>query len=327
MRRQKKRDKEHIFNLDNDNVAKYAKRINVPVPPMQIIESGLTLEEGLDREDYWRKWYERQGYTMLNRVATGIGKGSLGGISHGKWNRKTCYAEAQKYKSASEFERESASAYSAARINGWIKDYTWFDVLWEKKWDKDTCYEEAKKYKTRGEFQKKCPGGYQKAWKMGWLNEFDWLVSRQFVPAGFWDNYDHCYEEAKKYKNRRRFQKGCMGAYMKALKNGWLDDYTWFEEKPRMNYWNRETCLEEARKYTSKKEFKEHANGAYQFAYNKGWLNDYTWFKPLTGFWTYDACKKEAAKYTKRSHFKEKAIGAYTKSRTNGWLDDFFPKK
>ena len=327
IRRQKKRDKEHIFNLDNDNVARYAKIHHIPVPPMQILETNLTLEEGLDREDYWRKWYEQQGYKMLNRLATGIGKGSLGGISHGKWNRKTCYIEAMKYKSASEFGKANGSAYDAARRNGWIKDYTWFDILWEPKWNEESCYQEAKKYKTRGAFQKGAHGAYVKALEKGWLDVYTWLRSRQTKPAGYWDNYEHCYEEAKKYKSRRRFLKGCSGAYNKALKNGWLEDYTWFKEMKKPNgYWNQETCLEEAKKYSSKKEFKEKANGAYQFAYKEGWLDDYTWFKPLTGYWTYEACKAEASKYEKRSHFKAGARGAYTKARIKGWLDEFFPE-
>ena len=150
---------------------------------MIIIESNLTLEEGLDREDFWRKWYEDHGYTMLNRLATGIGKGSLGGISHGKWNRKTCFEEARKYHSASEFGKANGSAYDAARRNGWIKDYTWFDVLWEPKWNKESCYKEAKKYKTRGAFQKGSGGAYKKALKMGWINEYDWMPSCHHSPS------------------------------------------------------------------------------------------------------------------------------------------------
>ena len=325
MRRQKKRDKEHIFNLEADNVARFAIEHHVPVPPMQILESNLTLEEGQAKEDYWRKWYEQQGYTMLNRIATGVGKGSLGAIGQGKWNRRTCYEEAKKYKTSSEFQYGSSGAYSAARINGWLNDYTWFAVL-KQEWNKQTCFDEAKKYKSRGEFHLGSRGAYIKALKTGWINEYTWLSSRQTKPAGYWNNYDHCYEEAKKYKNRRRFLKGCSGAYSRALENGWLDDYTWFDEKQKNNYWNQETCLEEAKKYTSKKEFREHANGAYQLAYKEGWLDNYTWFKPLTGFWTYEACKAEAAKYEKRSQFKKSCIGAYTKSRINGWLDDFFPE-
>lgn len=327
MRRQKQRDREHIFNLDNDNVACYAKKHHIPVPSMKILEYNLTLEEGLEREDYWRQWYEQQGYAMLNRGATGIGKGSLGGISHGKWNRKTCREEALKYKSSSEFESGCPSAYSAARINGWLKDYTWFAVL-KQEWNEQTCFNEAKKYKTRYDFYNGSRGAYIKALKTGWINKYTWLRSRQTKPSGYWDNYEHCFEEAKKYKNRRSFQKGCNGAYNKALKNGWLNDYTWFEKRKKTNgYWNQETCYEEAKKYRSRSEFGKHAVRAYGLALENGWLDDYTWFEKLTNFWTYEACKEEASKYEKRGQLKKGCIGAYTKSRINGWLDDFFPKK
>ena len=327
MRRQKKRDKEHIFNLEADNVARYAIEHHVPVPPMQILETNLTLEEGQAREDYWRKWYEQHGYTMLNRIATGVGKGSLGAIGQGKWNRKTCYDEAKQYKTSSEFEYGSSGAYSAARINGWLKDYTWFTIL-KQEWNERTCFDEARKYKTRGEFSNGSASAYKKALETGWISEYTWLSSRQSVPAGYWDNYEHCYEEAKKYKNRRKFQKGCMGAYMKALKNGWIDDYVWFEVKKKPNgYWNKETCYEEAKKYSTRSDFQRQSKGAYLYALKEGWLDDYTWFKPLTGYWTYEACKTEAAKYDTRGHFKIGARGAYTKSRVNGWLDEFFPKE
>lgn len=225
MRRQEKRDKEHIFNLDSDNVARYAMKLNIPVPSMKILETGLTLEEGLDREDYWRKWYEEQGYTMLNKLATGIGKGSLGAIGHGKWNKKACFKEARKYKSSHEFEEANGSAYAAACKNGWIKDYSWFIKHWSPKWNKEACFIEAKKYTTRTEFQKGNASAYSKALREGWIDDYYWLHSRQTKPAGYWNNYEHCYEEAKKYKNRRGFQRGCVSGYLHALRNGWLDDF------------------------------------------------------------------------------------------------------
>ena len=322
MRRQKTRDKEHIFNQDSDNVARYAKRHHVPVPPMTILETDLTLKEGLEREDYWRKWYKQQGYTMLNKSATGIGKGSLGAISNGKWSRKRCFEEAQKYKSASEFENANASAYTAARINGWLDDYVWFVKLWEPKWDKETCYAEAKKYKTRGEFQRNSRGAYTKALEKGWIDEYIWLTSRKQKPQGYWDSYDNCYKEALKYKNRAQFSRNCQGAYSYALKNGWIDDYTWFDEKQKHNYWNRETCFEEAKKYKTSTEFARNAVRAYELARKKGWLSDYTWFeKPFR--WTKELCEKEARKYTKRSHFKKGSPAAYTNARENGWLEEY----
>ena len=37
-----------------------------------------------------------------------------------------------------------------------------------------------------------------------------------------------CYEEAKKYKSRSEFCRGCCSAYKASMKNGWIDDYNWF---------------------------------------------------------------------------------------------------
>lgn len=42
--------------------------------------------------------------------------------------------------------------------------------------------------------------------------------------------YKKCYEEAKKYKNRLQFRKACGGGWDAAYRNGWLDDYYWFDE-------------------------------------------------------------------------------------------------
>jgi len=322
IRRQTKRDKEHIYNQESDGVAKYAKQNNIPVPPMQILESNLTLKEGLEREDYWRQWYEKQGYIMLNKGATGIGKGSLGAINKGKWNKNTCYKEAQKYNSCSEFEKANASAYDAARRNGWIKDYIWFDILWEPKWDKETCYQEAKKYKTRGDFQKGSPSAYNVAFRKKWIKDYEWLVSRIKYPRGYWGDYDRCYQEAKKYKSRSEFQIGNRSAYDSARKHGWLDDYVWFKEKAKNKYWNRETCYEEAKKYKSATEFAKHAIRAYELSRINGWINDFTWFeRPFR--WTRELCEKEARKFNKRSHFKANCPGAYSKAKINGWLDNY----
>ena len=65
-------------------------------------------------------------------------------------------------------------------------------------------------------------------------------------------NYDTCLEEANKYKSRTEFQKKCGGAYRAALKNAWLDDCTFKEER---KFWDKKSCLEEARKYKSRGEF------------------------------------------------------------------------
>ena len=89
-------------------------------------------------------------------------------------------------------------------------------------------------------------------------------------------NHDTCLEEARKYKSRGEFQKKCKGAYLAALRHGWLDDCDWFEAK---KIWDKESCLEEARKYKSRGEFWKECKGAYEVARKNGWLDDYDWLE------------------------------------------------
>lgn len=91
----------------------------------------------------------------------------------------------------------------------------------------------------------------------------------------------------------------------KSQKKGWIDDYTWFTEKRKNKYWNKETCYKEAKKYDNRTAFAKHAEGAYNLAKKNGWIDEYTWFKLLTNYWTYEACKLEAAKYEKRAISKK----------------------
>ena len=90
-----------------------------------------------------------------------------------KWNKETCYEEAKKYSTRTEFQKGCGRAYAVARQNKWLDDYIWFVEGNEKKtkWNKETCYEEAKKYSTRSEFYKGCSSAYNVACKNGWMDE------------------------------------------------------------------------------------------------------------------------------------------------------------
>ena len=96
-------------------------------------------------------------------------------------------------------------------------------------WNYEHCKQEALKYSSRTEFEKNCGTAYNAAWKNGWLDEFVWLIS-QCKPSGYWTR-DRVEEENKKYSLRWNFQKGCSRAYQVALKNGWLDEFTWLYNK------------------------------------------------------------------------------------------------
>ena len=90
----------------------------------------------------------------------------------------------------------------------------------------EQCFNEAKKYSTLREFYKKKPAYCSFAYGKGWMKTFTWLARSQRV-NGYWKDYDHCYEEAKKYKNRREFHDKNRKAYDICKENGWLDKFGW----------------------------------------------------------------------------------------------------
>ena len=125
MKRQKERDSEHIFNI-KDTVHKYAKENGLAVPPMEVIEDNLTLEEGLEREEYWVNYYKEKGYNVLNIAKTGKGSGSIGAIAKGKWTKERVFEEATKYQTRNNFRKGCSGAYNAARRYGLLDKMDWF---------------------------------------------------------------------------------------------------------------------------------------------------------------------------------------------------------
>ena len=217
-----KRNKEHN-SVENSSVYKFAKQNNVPIPQITILEKNLSLEKGLEREHFYVTKYNKEGWNVLNKAKTGKNCGALGSLGYGKWYYETCYQEAQKYNSRSEFYKGNSSAYTVALKNGWLDNYTWFIEKQKPSgyWTYETCLEEAQKYNSRSEFEKGCGTAYQVARENNWLDNYNWFTEKK-KPSGYW-NKQTCLEEAQKYNSRNEFVKGCESAYKVALKNGWLD--------------------------------------------------------------------------------------------------------
>ena len=323
MRCQNKRHQQHQVS-SKDTVFVYAKKHDVEVPEMTILEDNLTLKEGCVREGYWVDYYKRINYTVLNRAKTG----GIGAIGAGTWTKKRCLEEALKYSSCKDFNKYSNSAYSAAYRNGWLKDYKWLIQTRNppKYWDYDRCYNEARKYNSIYIFIKSCGVAYSVARKKGWLKDYDWFVPGK-KQNGYW-NYDTCYQEAKKYKSRTCFCKGSAGAYNVARENGWLDAYNWFEIKSGI--WTYDTCYELALICNTRSEFKNKSQSAYEVARKNNWLNEYTWFVDghknygdKKRIWTFDSCYDEAKKYSTKVEFQRNSAGAYNVARKNNWLKHY----
>lgn len=151
--------------------------------------------------------------------------------SAGYWTYERCYEVALKCKNSREMYKKYSTSYKTACDNGWIKDYTWFESGQKPNgyWDYDRCMECALKCKNYSEFAKKYPSAKTAARKNGWIKDYPWYKGKK--ESGYWDDYDHCFEEAKKYNSRREFMFGNHSAYNAARRHRWLDDYDWFDKK------------------------------------------------------------------------------------------------
>ena len=56
-----------------------------------------------------------------------------------------------------------------------------------------------------------------------WLKDYTWF-KRPTTMNSKW-SYDSCKEESQRFNSRGAFAKGSKAAYLKAWKNGWLDDF------------------------------------------------------------------------------------------------------
>ena len=273
MYRQHIRDLEHGFYA-NDSVNKFARQNDCAIPPMQIIEENLTVQEGREREDYWRKHYEEEGFYILNKAVTGAKSGSIGALAQGKWTFEKAYKIAQAFQSVKEMCEEYEYLYKISKARGWLEKFDWFrgeEIRIEKqtKWTEETCREEAIKYTSRKDFRKYCKGAYDKAQESGWLESYTWLMHPKSYSE--W-TYESCKEEAAKYPNRNEFGKHAYGAYTVSRENGWLDD---FYPVPLRRILDYETSKTLAAQYKSKSELIANDKSLYGTLLKKGWLDEF----------------------------------------------------
>ena len=146
----------------------------------------------------------------------------------------------------------------------------------------------------------------------------EWLLTEGKV----WDK-ESVFAEASKYKSRYEFQKGCLSAYNKAYKNGWLDEIPW---EKSVKHWSDEDLFKEAQKYKTKTEFAKNSKSAYALALRRGLMKDMDWFeekcKP-NGYWqNKENVFAEAEKYKTKLDFEKGCGAAYNSALKHGWLDE-----
>ena len=193
------------------------------------------------------------------------------------WTKDKCQIESLKYDTINNFKRGNNAAYSASYRNNWINDICSHMTSKQKPtgyWTYERCKEESLKYKTITELQNNCSTAYKIIRENKWNELCLHMVSSQ-KPKGYW-TYERCKEEALKYNNKSLFQKECVQAYYKSLKNNWLGDICSHMKNPQKpkGYWTYERCKEEALKYKNRYDFNRNSMGAYNRAIKSKWLDD-----------------------------------------------------
>ena len=94
----------------------------------------------------------------------------------GYWkNRENIMAEAKKYSTKEEFQKENLTAFLAAHKYGYIDECYWMVKQKQHKngyWTYKHIEEEALKYNTKTEFSKGCNTAYRAALKLGIIDDF-----------------------------------------------------------------------------------------------------------------------------------------------------------
>lgn len=244
------------------------------------------------------------------------------------WTKERVIEESKKYKNRGDFHDNNGTAYSKARTNGWLDEFTWLkDDRIDFSNDKIDCVYAY-------EF-KEINAVYIGRTLMRRARERD----REHI---FIDN-DAVYLFAKEkeipvpkmliLEDFLTVKEGTEkeGFYLEQYRKGGWNILNraktggiglLFKDK-----WTKKTCREEALKYKTRGEFAKKSAGAYDVARRKKWLDDYTWFeekqKPV-GFWdVYENCFNAAKQCRTKSDFIHKYSTAFVHARENDWLKDY----
>ena len=94
------------------------------------------------------------------------------------------------------------------------------------------------------------------------------------IGKGKW-NKEKCYNEALKYNTITEYRINGGGAYRVSKNNGWLNDYIWFKEKPKRNYYTYEKCEALSKECVNRSDFSKKYGHAYNVSLRNKWLNNF----------------------------------------------------
>ena len=240
----------------------------------------------------------------------------------GYWTKEKCLEESIKYKTKTDWIKNSNKSYKAAHKNNWI-DYcslhmiklgtNQYRVIYSFEFNNNHVYvgltyspENRKKH----HLSNKNSSVYKHILETNIIPEFKVLTE-------FIKKEDASVQEDEILNNY--IKDGWI--ILNKIKTGGLggDSFIWNENK----------CINEAKKYKTRAEFKRECVGAYQSARKHGWLKKCCMYMKYeqqpNGYWKNDKnkCLEEAKKYNKMYHFKINSCSAYGAVVKNGWYNEF----
>lgn len=253
----------------------------------------------------------------------------------GYWTKERVFEKAREYQTRSEFQKGCGSAYEIARVNGWLKEMTWFidgrvkmltdknDSVYKYYWEETNSIYIGRtlitQQKTRDNNHNtnKEDTVFRYAKENGLevpqmeIIEENITVKDGLEREDYWVNY---YKE-NGYNVLNKAKTGIGSGSIGAIGYG---------------KWTKERVFKKASEYKTKYEFKKGCISAYCAARRNGWLSEMDWFEEIrkpNGYWNnWEIVFEEARKYSTRGDFKKGCQTAYHAAHRNGWIDELFPK-
>lgn len=225
------RDFEHHRDRGKESsiVFKFAQEKGITIPPMEILAKNLSGIDSQRVEDEYIQKYRAEAMHILNKGATGIGRGSMG--MKKKYSKQKFLTIARQYTELSEFQRQQHGAYEAACKNGWIQECDWLTRKVRKSnlFTKEFCMNIARQCTSRKELKRKDATVYRKMVISGWIEECEWLKSAHEERKIL--THDYCLEIAKRYSSLTTMHKEHPSVVKKLYKTGWIDECKWLPSR------------------------------------------------------------------------------------------------
>jgi len=235
-----------------------------------------------------------------------------------KWDKNSCYEISKKHNHRIDFKNDNPSAYSSARINGWLDDICSHmkpkgnrnkRLIYVYEFEDNSIYVGLTgnpEYRKWSHLNRKDSSVYKHMKKTGLYPKYIELTDyinfeESIIMEEYWKNEFH----NKGFKILNISKTGALGGTNKK--------------------WTKEECKKVFLKCSSINEIKNNYISAYNSACKYNWLEELTIHIDYTpnGYWNdINNCKIESLKYNSRTEFKIKSPGCYYASIKNNWLND-----